>query len=116
MAKVKKQRRDGTGPPRHLSEASARLWSELVEEYAMQGDAAALAILTAGMEALDRCAEARAILAKEGLVSQSSGGVAKVHPAALVERDSKSAFLACMKALKLDIEPIQPRPGRPPGR
>jgi hypothetical protein len=116
MAKLKRQGRDESGPPPHLSKESAALWRDLVEAYAMHGDAAALAILTAGMEALDRAAEARAILAREGLVSQSSGGVAKVHPAALVERDSKAAFLACMKALRLDIEPTRPGPGRPPGR
>jgi hypothetical protein len=43
-------------------------------------------------------------------------GAPKPHPLLPIERDSRQAFLAGMKALNLDLEPLRDRPGRPSER
>jgi hypothetical protein len=43
-------------------------------------------------------------------------GAPKPHPLLPIERDSRAAFLAGMKALQLDLEPLRDHPGRPGGR
>ena len=37
----------------------------------------------------------------------------KAHPMTTVERDSRAAFMAGLKALNLDLEPLHDGPGRP---
>jgi len=100
--------------PRALSPAAKRLWRGLVEEYALD-DVAALAILTAGLEAFDRAAAAKALLDVDGPTVTDRWGQRKVHPAAGVERDSRAAFLGALKQLNLDLEPLRDAPGRPGG-
>jgi P27 family predicted phage terminase small subunit len=101
--------------PKALSSAAKRLWRGLVEEYALD-DVAALAILTAGLEAFDRMGAAKALLDADGPVVTDRWGQRKVHPAATVERDSRAAWMSALKALNLDLEPLRDGPGRPQGR
>jgi phage terminase small subunit len=101
-------------PPKGLSVAARRLWRGLMAEYRLD-DAAALAILTAGLEAFDRAAAAKALLDADGPVVEDRWGQKKVHPAASVERDNRAAFLAALKQLNLDVEPLRDGPGRPGG-
>jgi len=114
---VKNSRRKAGFPkaPKALSSAAKRLWRGLVEEYALD-DVAALAILTAGLEAFDRAAAAKVLLDKDGPVVEDRWGQKKTHPAASVERDSRAAFLSALKALNLDIEPLRDGAGRQGGR
>jgi P27 family predicted phage terminase small subunit len=102
-------------PPKALSSAAKRLWRGLVEEYDL-ADVAALAILTAALEAFDRAAAAKALPDADGPVVEDRWGQKKAHPAASIERDSRAAFLAAVKQLNLDIEPLRDGVGRPPGR
>ena len=73
-------------------------------------------ILANALEALDRMREARALLREDGLVVRDRFGQSRPHPAAGIERDAKGIFLRNMKALGLDLEPVNARPGRPVGR
>jgi len=102
-------------PPRHLSPSARLLWRGLVEEYALD-DVAALAILTAGLEAFDRAAAAKALLDADGPVVTDRWGQKKTHPAASVERDNRAAWMSALKQLNLDVEPLRDGPGRPGGR
>jgi hypothetical protein len=57
--------RDRDGAPEHLSEASKRLWDELHRSFLLEATEAEL--LRVGLEALDRCEEARVAIAADGL-------------------------------------------------
>jgi phage terminase small subunit len=105
-------------PPRHLRAAGKALWKVVVHEYDLPPDA--LALLTLGCEAADRCADARKVLDRKG----PNGGTTymdrfkqpKLRPEVLVERDARLTVARILKQLGLDLEPIQPAPGRPAGR
>ena len=59
-------------------------------------------------------AAAHAAIAEHGeLVPDRYGGV-KLNPACNLEKDARSGFLAAMRALNLDLEPLRDAPGRPP--
>ena len=102
-------------PPPHLSSEAKKLWSAILAEYAIT-DAAGLHILRVSLEALDRAQAARVSIDKIGMVIRDRFQAVKPHPLIPVERDNRAAFLAGLKALNLDIEPLRDGPGRPPGR
>lgn len=60
--------------------------------------------------------QAQRKLKKEGLTALDRFGQRKAHPAATIERDSRAAMLGALKQLNLDLEPLEPRAGRPNGR
>ena len=101
-------------PVAHLSEESKRIWKEITGEYEII-DAAGLRILRVSLEAFDRAQRARVIIDADGLTVTDKAGQIKSHPLLPVERDSRAAFLAGLKALNLDLEPLKGI-GRPPGR
>jgi len=105
----------GTKTPKHLGKEAKSLWSRLLKEYGIE-DEAGLLILQTAAEAFDRMRDAQAVIAKEGLTVKDRFGQPKAHPLTTVERDSRAAMLAALKALNLDLEPLQERPGRPAGR
>lgn len=93
--------------PSHLSLPARRLYDGIRSLYELEAHDAAL--LVKALEAWDRAEEARQLLADEGIVITSRLGERKAHPAVAIERDSRSAFLAGMRQLGLDYEPV---PGR----
>lgn len=101
--------------PKHLSKESRQLWGRLLDEYEIT-DEAGLLILQTAMEARDRMKDAAAIIKAEGLQLPDRFGQMKAHPLTTVERDSRAAMLAALKALNLGLEPLNDKPGRPPGR
>jgi P27 family predicted phage terminase small subunit len=101
--------------PKHLSKEAKRIWRDIVAEYAID-DVAGLKILRVALEALDRAQAAREIIDRDGMTLTDKFGQTKSHPLLANERDSRAAFLAGVKALNLDIEPLHPGPGRPSGR
>ncbi|MBE0427886.1 MAG: hypothetical protein IBX72_14730 [Nitrospirae bacterium] len=101
--------------PKHLSAESKKLWNSIVFDYALY-DMTSQKILSVALEALDRCQKARTIIDAEGMTVLDKFGQAKQHPLLAIERDSRAAFLAGLKALNLDLEPLQDGPGRPPGK
>jgi len=104
-----------TKAPKHLSKEAKRLWERLLKEYEIE-DEAGLLILATGLEAFDRMREAQMIIKTEGMQVTDRFDQKKAHPLTTVERDSRAAMLASLKALNLDLEPLNERPGRPAGR
>ncbi|MBD8527922.1 P27 family phage terminase small subunit [Pseudomarimonas arenosa] len=101
-------------PPGHLADAGRKLWRDVVAEYAV-ADAAGLQLLARAAECLDRIRAAQAAIAKHGEVVTDRYGAPKLNPACNLEKDARNGFLAAIKALNLDIEPLRDRPGRPGG-
>jgi len=94
--------------PEHLSPATARWWRSVQEGYELEPHHVRL--LTLAGEAFDRCAQARELIAKDGLVVPGREGGLRPHPAVAIERDSRLAFARLLRELDLDVEP--PSEGR----
>lgn len=103
-------------PPAHLGPNGKALWADLAAEYSID-DAGGRALLTTAAECLDRMRAAQAAIAEHGEVVIDRYGSPKVNPACGLEKDARAGFLAALKALRLDIEPIKQvgRPGKPLG-
>lgn len=86
-------------PPRHLAAPGRAFWRQVLADY--QLDAGGLALLAQACECLDRIAQARALIAEEGLVTGSQRGGGRVHPAAQLERDNRTLFLRALHQLNL---------------
>jgi P27 family predicted phage terminase small subunit len=99
-------------PPHHLKAAGRELWIDIVEQYRVQ-DGAGLALVTTAAECLDRIREAQAAIRKHGAICTDRYGNPRANPACHIERDSRAGFLAALRQLNLDIEPLRDR-GRPP--
>jgi P27 family predicted phage terminase small subunit len=101
--------------PKHLSAEARRMGREIATEYGIE-DAAGLRILVSGLEAWDRACKARQAIDADGMTLSDRWGQLKINPLCAVERDARAQFMAAMKALNLDLEPLRDKPGRPPGR
>ena len=98
--------------PGHLREGGSIFFRQVAEEYAIT-DAAGLALLARAAECTDRMDAAQKAIGEHGeLVPDRYGGV-KLNPACNLEKDARSGFLAAMRALNLDLEPLRDGPGRP---
>jgi hypothetical protein len=97
----------------HLSAEARRLKAAIVGEFAIE-DAAGLVVLQTALEARDRMRQAQ--IAADGLTCRDRFGQIKAHPLVTVERDARAQFLAGLKQLGLDLEPLHDGPGRPAGR
>ena len=101
--------------PKHLSGEAAKIWKEILAEYSID-DAAGLRILRVSLESFDRAQSARTTIDREGMTVTDKFNQVKPHPLLPIERDSRAAFLAGLKALNLDLEPLRDKPGRPEGK
>jgi P27 family predicted phage terminase small subunit len=99
--------------PKKLSREAKAWWGKIVSEWDL--DDPALLLLESALEAFDRMREAQQMIAEDGAVIEDRFGQKKAHPATLIERDSKGTLLRTLRALNLDIEPLNDRPGRPAG-
>lgn len=95
-----------------FSSEGKALFEKLISEYQIQ-DAGGLAILKTGIEAFERMRAAKAQIDKDGMTIEDKWGQIKAHPLCAVERDSRAQFLAALKQLNFDIEPLRAigRPG-----
>jgi P27 family predicted phage terminase small subunit len=91
--------------PKHLGRAEKKLYEQLMRTFRFD-DAASVEILLQGLEARQRAREAREQIAKDGLVTHDERGVIRPHPLLRVERSAQQAFLAAMRALRLDVERV----------
>lgn len=98
--------------PRHLSPSSRKLFRRVVADYELDREPHALETLRLACEALDRCAEARDVLAADGAILRDRFGQARAHPAVAIERDSRLAALRAFRELSLDGQ--APEDVRPP--
>ena len=97
-----------------LSPEAKRWQAKLTREYDI-GDEAGLLILQTSLEAFDRMREAQQQVAADRVSFRDRFGQVKAHPLLTVERDARAAFLAGLRSLNLDLEPLHDGPGRPPG-
>lgn len=102
-------------PPKGLSTEAKRWWKRLRTEYEIEDDAGLL-LLQTGLEAFDRMRLAQEAIARDGMTVRDRFGQPKPHPLLPAERDARAQMLAALRALNLDVEPLQDRPGRPAGR
>ena len=94
--------REVPAPPTHLEEPEQALWRELNESHDFE-DAASLALLRTALEAHQRARRCREAVDRDGEAVRDRFGQLKPHPLLTAERDARSAFLAGMKALNLDL-------------
>jgi P27 family predicted phage terminase small subunit len=99
--------------PAGLSAEARRWWRQLVEEYEIEDSGGRLILLTM-FEAFDRMRAAQKIISEEGETVKDRFEQLKAHPMVAVERDSRAAFYAGLRALNLDLEPLKAI-GRPGG-
>lgn len=102
---------DHCEPPAHLAPETAEWWRAVLGDYELE--AHHLRLLRLACEAWDRCQQARDILDRDGLTTETDSGGLKTHPAVAIERDARLAFARLLRELDLDAEPPQDR-ARPP--
>lgn len=98
-----------------LSKEAEAFYQEIIKEYQID-DCAGLRILQTACEALDRMRAAQTAIEKNGVVFEDRYGQPRLNPACSVERDARAQFLAALKQLHLDVEPLHNGPGRPGGK
>lgn len=99
--------------PEHLSAEAQALWAEYVQCFAF-ADPHVRTVLTTAMEAYDRMRQAQEILREESPITHDSKGKPLVHPAVRMEDQARTAMLAALKQLKIDVLPPRAGAGRPP--
>jgi phage terminase small subunit len=77
--------------PAHLSESTHVWWRLVVRDYQLESHH--MRLLQAAAECWDRLQQARELLARDGLVVEGREGGLRPHPAAAIERDSRSPLL-----------------------
>jgi P27 family predicted phage terminase small subunit len=87
----------------------------LIDEYGIS-DAGGLLLLQTFASAYSTELDAQDIINRDGLTILDRFDQKKAHPLLTVIRDSRAQKLAALKALNLDLEPLNNRPGRPEGR
>jgi phage terminase small subunit len=101
-------------PPKGLSRDGRRLWSELQSTYGVR-DPAGLLLLETACKSFDDWAAARMQLDEEGLLIADRQGGQKLHPAAMVVKNSHAAMMQALRMMHFDVKPTLPSVGRPPG-
>ena len=97
--------------PDHLSPASAAWYRAVISAYELESHHEHL--LRLACEALDRCEQARRLLAEHGLTYEDDG-MPKTRPEVAIERDSRLAFARLLRELDLDLEGPVNNELRPP--
>lgn len=99
-------------PPKHLRTAGKAFFSSVADEYGIT-DAAGVALLARAAECVDRMTAAHTSIAEHGELVIDRYGAPKLNPACTLEKDARNGFLAAVRALNLDIEPLRDGAGRP---
>lgn len=90
--------------PDHLSDKNKSLWASIVPNRAKSPGR--LALLTAGLEALDRADKAREAIAATCLTTKTErSGVTHVNPLVKIERESRQQFARIWGELNLAWDP-----------
>lgn len=94
--------------PRGLNTEAAILWRKITSQFDIS-DAGGLAILQTACEALTSMRKMEKIVSDEGISSKDRFGQIKAHPLLAMIRDCRSQYLAALKQLNLDLEPLSKR-------
>lgn len=113
---VKSEKKEQEGQKRapRLSSEATTFRRCVLRDFAL--DESGQLLLRQACEALDRVREAQRLLSRDGVVVYDRWKQAKPHPAVQVEATARFQLLRCLKQLGIDLEPLEPGPGRPPGR
>ncbi len=95
-----------------LSDAALERWREINRDWFLE--LPQMMILAAALQSFDRMLQAKSIVDSEGLTIVDRFGTPRPHPAALLERDARSAMERALKSLNLDLEAVG-QIGRPTG-
>lgn len=98
-------------PPTHWPHETRRRVEAIIDEYAISDTGGLLLLLNYG-NAEAREIECRAIILIEGATVLDRFKQKKAHPLLTVERDCRSQKIQSLKAMNLDLEPLNDRPGR----
>jgi P27 family predicted phage terminase small subunit len=101
-------------PPKQLSKEAKAWWRKIVASWEL--DDAALLLLESTLEQFDTMRKAQELITTQGLTYVDRFNQIKPNPATVIERDAKQGLLRGIRALGLDLEPLNSGPGRPPGR
>jgi len=107
-------KRKPLNPPRHLKKPGRDLWRGVTKEYGID-DSAGTALLETACVCWDRMRAAEKAIDEHGETVNDRYGQSKLNPACALEKDARNGFIAAIRALNLDIEPLRDKPGRPPG-
>ena len=98
-------------PPAHLKPKTRKWWTSVVQDFELQPHH--LRLLTLAAESWDRCSAAREAIEAHGLTYVDRFGQPRSRPEVNIERDSRIAFVRCLRELDLDVE-LPPETKRPP--
>jgi hypothetical protein len=109
-AKVLKMK-DFTGPPRKLNKHGTALWKSITAEYNIE-DSAGIELLCQACEALDRAANLREAIDRDGEIIRTKTGP-RDHPGLKHELVHRAFIVRTLARLGLDAEPLKAigRPG-----
>jgi len=101
-------------PPGKLDAVGLSLWRDITGAYEFN-DRGSYETLFQACAAADRAAKLHELIDQDGEVIRSKG-VVRDHPALKHEIACRSFVVRTLARLGLDLEPLRPGPGRPPGR
>lgn len=90
-------------PPKSLAKAGRKFWESVLEAYALEDEHHFRLLENCGL-ALDRAAQAREQITKDGITVKNRFGETVAHPACNIERQSMSLFKSTVRELGLDLE------------
>lgn len=90
--------------PRGLTPEGRRLWTAVAREYEL--DAASEKLLLVALEALERLREAQRTVKEHGLLVAGARGGLRANPAISIENAARRDFLAAMRQLDFDTDPV----------
>jgi P27 family predicted phage terminase small subunit len=90
-------------PPKALAKEEQELWSSILQEYRIEGDAV-LAVLHKAMNAHETERTCMEILGREGYTILVKGQP-RAHPLLKAASEARNSFLACLRALGIDLGP-----------
>ncbi len=75
-------------------------------EWSIGDGVGELSLLTAA-QSLSRLRQAQELLKRDGLVTLDRFGQSKLHPATVLERESRAGLISALKLLNLDLESLE---------
>jgi Phage terminase, small subunit len=103
----------GPEPPRKLGLSGLQLWRNVQQHYRVD-DAGGVEMLCQLCEAADTVADLQSAIDQDGSVIRTKHGP-KSHPALRELLAARSFIVRTLQRLGLDVEPLRPQGGRPPG-
>ena len=106
---------DLTKPPANLAAPEQELWCRIVDSYELPDDDPAVWTILRGLcEAAGTARLANEAVKQHGVLIRAGSGGMKANPAVNIAHQAREQVLRHARALGLNLEPLNDRPGRPP--